>query len=65
MINDIGIKFEFYSFSEKVWIQGLLDYSAFAEIVLKILLPFSVTSECEVDFKVCFKLKLNTEVGSA
>jgi hypothetical protein len=58
MINSTGIKSEFSSFSEEqFWIYGLLDYPAHAKNVLKILLPFPTTYECEVEFSTLLQLK--------
>jgi hypothetical protein len=51
MINDTGIKSEFYSFSEtQFWVRRFLDYSALVKTFLKILLPFPTTYDCEVGF---------------
>jgi hypothetical protein len=51
MIDDTGIKSQFSSFSEtQFWVRRLLDYPALAKTVLKTLLPFPTTYECEVRF---------------
>jgi hypothetical protein len=58
MINDAGIKWEFSSFSEtEFWVRRLLDYSALAKTVLKILLPFPTTYECEVGFSSLLQIR--------
>jgi hypothetical protein len=58
MINDTGIKSEFSSFSEtQVRVRRLLDYSALVKTVLKILLPFPTTYECEVGFSSLLQIK--------
>jgi hypothetical protein len=58
MINDTGIESEFSSFSEKqFWVRRLLDYPALGKTVLKILLPFPTTYECEVLFSSLLQIK--------
>jgi hypothetical protein len=58
MINDMDIKSEFSSFSEKrFWVRRLLDYPALAKTVLKILLPFPTTYECELLFSSLLQIK--------
>jgi hypothetical protein len=58
MINDTGIESEFSSFSEKQFsVRRLLDYPALAKTVLKILLPFPATYECEVLFSSLLQIK--------
>jgi hypothetical protein len=58
MRNVTGIKSEFSSFSEtQFWVRRLLDYSALAKTVLKILLPFPTTYECEEEFSSLLKIK--------
>jgi hypothetical protein len=58
MINDTSIKSEFSSFSEtQFWARRLLDYPALVTTVLKILLPFPTTYECEVGFLSLLQIK--------
>jgi hypothetical protein len=58
MINDTGIKSEFFSFSEtQFWFQRLLHYPALSKTVLKILLPFPTTYESEVGFSSLLQIK--------
>jgi hypothetical protein len=58
MINDTGIESEFSSFSEKQFcVRRFLDYPALAKTVLKILLPFLTTYECEVGFSSLLQIK--------
>jgi hypothetical protein len=58
MINDTGNKSEFSSFSEtQFWFRRLLDYPALAKTVVKILLPFPTTYECEVGFSSLLQIK--------
>jgi hypothetical protein len=64
MINDTGIKSEFSSFSEtQFWVRRLLDYPAVAKTVLKILLPFTTTYECEVGFSSLLQIKTKHRSG--
>jgi hypothetical protein len=39
------------------WVRRLLDYPALAKTVLKILLPFPTTNECEVGFSSLLQIK--------
>jgi hypothetical protein len=58
MINYTGIKSEFSSFSEtQFWARRLLDYPALAKTVLKILLPFPTTCECEAGFSSLLQIR--------
>jgi hypothetical protein len=60
MKNDAAIN-NFFVFGSTFWIRRLLDYPVLSKIVLKILLPFPGTYECEVRFQ----LTSNTKVYSA
>jgi hypothetical protein len=55
MINDTGIKSEFSE--TQFWVRRLLDYPALAKTVLKILLPFPTTYECEVLLSSLLQIK--------
>jgi hypothetical protein len=58
MINDMGIKSEFSSCLEtQFWVRRLLDYPALAKAILKILLPFPTTYECEIGFSSVLQIK--------
>jgi hypothetical protein len=58
MIKDTGIKSNFSSFFEtQFWVRRLLDNPALAKTVLKILLPFPTTYECEVGFSSLLQMK--------
>jgi hypothetical protein len=65
MINDKGIESEFSSFSEKqFWVQMLLDNTALAKTVLKILLPFptsDVLFSSLLQIKTKHRSRLNVE----
>jgi hypothetical protein len=58
MIVDINIKRKFSSFLEaQFWIYGLVGYPALTNTVLKILLPFPATYDCEVEFSALLEIK--------
>jgi hypothetical protein len=58
MINDTGTKSEFFPFLEtQFWVRRLLDYPTLAKTVLKILLPFPTTYECEVGVSSLLQIK--------
>jgi hypothetical protein len=58
MIADIGIKSKYSSFLEaQFWICGLLGFPVLTNTVLKILLPFPATYDCEVGFSTSLQIK--------